>query len=91
VDTRHGRGCQKCPQMQGALNAKNAGCLGPSFMKPLILFYVIVVFVQNKCGAIKTFMSTNTGKIYKIRQHLNWYSDWLIYLQKKCKCKYEGK
>ena len=41
----------------------------------------------------KTFRSTNTGKIYKIRQHLDCNSDWLIYLStcKKCKGQYVGK
>jgi hypothetical protein len=41
----------------------------------------------------KTFRSTNTGKIYKTRQHLDCNSDWLIYLStcKKCKGQYVGK
>ena len=41
----------------------------------------------------KTFKSTNTGKIYKIRQHIDCDSDWLIYLSawKKCKDQYVGK
>ena len=41
----------------------------------------------------KTFKSTNTGKIYKIKQHIDCDSDWLIYLCtcKKCKGQYVGK
>ena len=41
----------------------------------------------------KIFKSTNTGKIYKIRQHIDCDSDWLIYLStcKKCKGQYVGK
>ena len=40
-----------------------------------------------------TFKSTNTGKIYKIKQHMDCDSDWLIYLCtcKKCKGQYVGK
>ena len=48
------------------------------------------------CPVLKethTFRSSNTGKIYKIRQHMDCDSDWLIYLCtcKKCKGQYVGK
>ena len=41
----------------------------------------------------KTFRSTNTGKVYRIRQHLDCNSDWLIYLAtcRKCQGQYVGK
>ena len=41
----------------------------------------------------KTFKSTNTGKIYKIRQKLTCTSDWLVYLAtcKRCAGQYVGK
>ena len=57
-------------------------------------------FKCNRCkvscpilNQTKTFSSTNTGKSYKIRQHLDCTSDWLIYLStcKKCKGQYVGK
>ena len=40
-----------------------------------------------------TFKSTNTGKVYKIRQRLSCLDDWLIYLAtcKRCKGQYVGK
>lgn len=41
----------------------------------------------------KTFKSTSTGKVYKIRQDLTCTSDWLIYLAtcKRCSGQYVGK
>ena len=41
----------------------------------------------------KTFKSTNTGKVYKIREKLSCTSDWLIYLAtcKRCAGQYVGK
>jgi hypothetical protein len=41
----------------------------------------------------KTFRSTNTGKVYKIKQSVTCTSDWVIYLStcKKCKGQYVGK
>ena len=41
----------------------------------------------------KTFRSTNTGKVYKIKQSVTCTSAWVIYLStcKKCKGQYVGK
>ena len=41
----------------------------------------------------KTFKSTNTGKVYKVKQHLECNSNWLIYLCscKNCRGQYVGK
>ena len=54
----------------------------------------------NKCRVVcpileetKIFKSTNTGKVYKIKQNVNCTSDWVIYLStcKKCRGQYVGK
>ena len=72
-----GKGVRKIP------NDENPGC-----------------FKCNHCrvscpilNETKIFKSTNTGKIYKIRQHIDCDSDWLIFLCtcKKCKGQYVGK
>ena len=41
----------------------------------------------------KTFKSTNTGKVYKIKEKVSCANDWVIYLItcKKCKGQYVGK
>ena len=74
---KDGKGVRKIP------NDENPGC-----------------FKCNHCrvscpilNETKIFKSTNTGKIYKIRQHIDCDSDWLIFLCtcKKCKGQYVGK